>query len=326
MFTPYMKNLRVRLQERRDAVLRADYNYLESHLKTFLSFISSKPPLIAITEKLKKELSAQEKNEIMKLLDDPHGEQIELSSDENKRAAHLLQMAFFLTDEKYLGSADQKLSTLFGYEYIQDSCNHYTEHLFNPLYYYYDEKLDDSDVLLYLFFKYKRLCEWFKRGKLYKAVEENPGKRESLLDSNLREFLFKEGVDFPFSKPETPKGKADVVINIEERPLPIEIKLFDDQSYKKDYLRKGFTQALHYANDYNQSIGYLIVFNLSNKLLQFGNNSTENYFPYIEIQNKAIFIIPIDLHPILVSASQDKNLEIVNIDEKDLIPLESEVM
>ena len=65
MFAPQLKNLRVKLQERKDAVMRAKFDYVESHLKTFLNFISERPVLSSITAELEDVLRGEEKKEII---------------------------------------------------------------------------------------------------------------------------------------------------------------------------------------------------------------------------------------------------------------------
>ncbi len=317
MITPYLKNLRVKLQERKDAVLRAKHDYVESHLKTFLEFISTQPVLCSVTAKLNDSLTGEEKKEVLRHLDEDGIP--ELPADEVRRAAYLVVILHFLIDKQYSGDLIQKLSALFRNSHFQDDVDEYTEQLFLPLYHYYDEKIDDSDLLLYLLLKYKRLSEWFDREKLYGLVGQNPGKREETLDLHLRRFLMDQGFDYPFSTPSSPKGRADIVVHSEEKPLPIEIKLFDADSYGRSYIKKGFTQVLHYAEDYHQGCGYLVVFNLSDRLLQVCKESTEDYFPRIQTQNKTIFVILVNIHPVIASASQEREPKTVVIDEEYLL-------
>lgn len=320
MFAPYLKNLRVKLQERKDAVLRAKHDYVESHLKTFLEFISAQPVLSSLTAELYDSLTGEDKKEVVRHLDEDGIPK--LPADEVKRAAYLVMILNFLVDKKYSGDVTQKLAALFRNSSFQDDVDEYTEQLFLPLYHYYDEKIDDSDLLLYQLLKYKRLSEWFDREKLCGLVDQNAGKREETLDLHLRRFLVDQGFDYPFSTPSSPKGRADIVVHLEEKPLPLEVKLFDAESYGRGYIKKGFTQVLHYTEDYHQGCGYLVVFNLSDRLLQFGKTSTEDYFPRIQSQNKTIFVISVNIHPVILTASQEREPKIVIIDEEYLLGAE----
>jgi len=322
MFAPYLRNLRVKLQERKDAVMRAKFDYLESHLKTFLNFVCEQPVLSSITAELENSLSKEEKGKIIADLKTSHISN--LPEDYARRAIHLLIISRYFVDPIYEGQFFQKLGAMFRGKKFQDNADEFTGQLFLPLYHFYDERIDDVDILLYLLLKYKRLSEWFDREEIFNLAQADPGKREASLDSQLRRFLMVEGFDYPFSTPHSPKGRADIVVHFEEKPLPLEIKIFDGESYGKSYLRKGFNQALKYAEDYHQATGYLVVFNLSDKLLQFGKNSTSDYFPKVEVQNKTIFIIPVNVQPVTVSASQEKEARVVVIEEDYLVSPETE--
>jgi hypothetical protein len=278
--------------------------------------------LSSITARLENCLPQEEKDKIITTLEG--GQITNLPEDEEKRAAYLLNISRYFIDPAYEGNLFQKLTVIFNESKYQDDADEYTEQLFLPLYHYYDERIDDIDLLLYLLLKYKRLSEWFDRDRLFNLAMEDSSKKEAALDSSLRRFLLQEGFDYPFSTPSTPKGRTDIVVHIEEKPLPLEIKLFDGDTYGKSYLKKGFNQALQYAEDYHQPTGYLIVFNLSEKLLQFGKNASDDYFPMIKVQNKNIFIIPINIHPVTMTASQEKEPRIVLIEEEYLVSHEIE--
>lgn len=323
MFAPYLKNLRVKLQDRKDAVLRANMDYLDSHLRTFLDFVSTQSLLSAITAELDNLLPADERKKLFEDLDSAHN-QIKLPDEEEKMAAHLLIILRYLIDRSYTGELYQKMTAMLGSSNFNESVSEYTDQLFLPLYHYYDERIDDGDLLLYLLLKYKRVCEWFDRDTLFNLTMEDSGKREAVLDSHLRRFLMLEGFDYPFSTPLSPKGRPDIMVQIEEKPLSLEIKLFDEGAYGKSYLKKGFNQALKYAEDYHQPTGYLLVFNLSEKLLQFGKNSSDDYFPKIQVQNKTIFLIPVNLHPITITASKEKEAQIVVFEEEYLVSPETQ--
>ncbi len=323
MFAPYLRNLRVKLQERKDAVLRANMDYLDSHLRTFLTFVSTQPLFSAITAELDNLMPEDERKTLFEDLDLAR-HQIKLPDEEKKIAAHLLIIMRYLIDRSYTGELYQKMTVMMNGSNFNESVSEYTEQLFLPLYHYYDERIDNADLLLYLLLKYKRVCEWFDRDTIFRLAMEDSGKREAVLDSHLRRFLMLEGLDYPFSTPHSPKGRADIVVHLEEKPLPLEIKIFDGESYGKSYLKKGFNQALKYAEDYSQATGYLVVFNLSDKLLQFGKTSTSDYFPKVEVQNKTIFIIPVNIQPVTVSASQEKEAKIVMVEEEYLVSPETE--
>ena len=100
--------------------------------------------------------------------------------------------------------------------------------------------------------------------------------------------------------------------------MALEVKLFGGQNnYNKDYIKKGFKQAYHYAKDYNKEYGYLLIFNLGENILSFNLNNKDDFLS-VQYGNKIIFLIVVNLN-INKSASQNKNLENVIIDENYLV-------
>lgn len=137
-----------------------------------------------------------------------------------------------------------------------------------PLCGYLLDQIGYSSLVLYLLWRYKRWAEWFEDERLrdiYKA------KGEDGLDRNLRRFLFESGIDYPQSKPRSPRGEADVVAGLEtDDPLVLEIKIWDsEKGYKEDRVRDGLRQVVDYADKYGKDTGYVAVFNLDRDPLLF---------------------------------------------------------
>ncbi len=320
MFAPQLKNLRVKLQERKDAFLRSDYNYCQSHLKTFYNFINSTSALVSIVKPFDNIKNDEELNRYLEKLKIGRVEDVIYPNDEFERAALVWYLIEILIDDSRELDFFQKIYGIVGSKSdYNEMLSEFKDQYFLPLYHYLDEKIDNSDLVLYLLFKYKNVVEWFRRELLFNRISQNTGKREELLDADLREFLVVEGIDFPFSTPNSPLGRADIVVNIDDKPLPMEIKLFDNELYKKNYIRKGFNQALKYTHDYSQPCGYYIIFNLSDKLLQVGSQATGEYFPSVEVNNKIIFMIVVNIFPPEKTASQEKQAEIIIIDKEYLV-------
>jgi hypothetical protein len=73
----------------------------------------------------------------------------------------------------------------------------------------------------------------------------------NLYDRHLRRFLFREGINMPFSQARSPSGDSDVLAHLEtEDPLVSELTLFDAASKSKRYVAGGLHQVHQYAQDY----------------------------------------------------------------------------
>ena len=174
--------------------------------------------------------------------------------------------------------------------------------------------------MLYLLNKYKCQCEWFNNKQLMVMYDEDTAHGEDILTKDLRKFLFNNGIDYPFSEPNTPSGKPDIIYGIDTNdPLALEVKLFGGKSnYGKNYIKKGFHQAISYANDYNKPSAFLLIFNLSDNLLEFNLSHENDEILSVNINNKDIFIIVINLNINDESASKSRK-NVVQIEEEYLI-------
>jgi len=175
-----------------------------------------------------------------------------------------------------------------------------------------------STNALYLVEKYKRRTEWFRKENLRNRIIADTKQSEYIADSDLREYLFNQGIDYPFSTPSSVSGRADIIANTgDEHLLVIEIKLFDpSRNYDRGYIRKGFRQVFDYMNDYNQTVGYLVVFNLSQNSILFQTKIADRQWPpRIEVDHRTIYLVEIDVSENTLSASKRKTLQPYKIEE-----------
>ena len=191
-----------------------------------------------------------------------------------------------------------------------------------PLIDFLKDKIDDTGSVLYCLERFKLKSEWFRRKELHHLYEEDMQRGEFVLDRELRAGLYDEGIDYPFSQPSSPSGEVDVAALLEtEDPIVLEIKVFDPGKGRgKSHLKQGFNQVLRYANDYNKSTGYLVIFNCTNRQLAISPDETllSAFPPSIVHAGKTIFVIPIDIHPYMPSASKENTKGRQQITYQDL--------
>ena len=207
---------------------------------------------------------------------------------------------------------------------INDKCRAISDMYFKPLYEYFAENIVETNSILYLLNRYRHNVEWFRRSQLYTAYTGNTRVGEDTLTRDLQEYLHNQGIDYPFSQPVSPSGRADLVGQLEsDDPLVLEVKLFNpDTSYDKGYIRKGLTQAYIYAHDYGKPIGYLVIFNVSTKDIEF-QGSQNGFIKQVSIGNKVILIICITIAPRPSASAQRKPFPYI-IEDSYLIPVEEE--
>lgn len=173
----------------------------------------------------------------------------------------------------------------------------YRDWYVEPLFDYLDETLDDGNTLLALLIRYKQKVEWYRKRDVLKIYEDDTPRGEDNLKWHMFEFLFDQGLPFHI-EPTSATGKPDVVfLGDANHPFPGEVKIFDPERGKTaKKIKEGVSQTYRYCLDYNEPLGYFVVFNVPNKQLRFEVPSQPDGIPRFELNHKTIFLIVINLY------------------------------
>lgn len=314
----YLRNLRVRLQERRNRLYKAGYRTYKVELRYFLQFLDDNP----YTQSLLETLDASAPLDFEQWVSEQRDfRSVQFPDTEDGRAKVCLGILRQCASDES-GRESLRWCRAFSSEKQFDAMlRDFSEAVLDPFINFLHDRIDDAGNVLYLIERFKLRAEWFDREGLYGLYEGRTATGEANLDQMLRRALFEGGVDYPFSQPSSPSGKADVVALLgSEDPLVLEIKVFDpDRSKGKAHLRQGFHQISRYATDYNQSLGYLVIFNCSGKQLVISSRdgSEEETPTRITYGGKTFFVVAIDVHPDAPTASVESpsSLFSVYVDE-----------
>jgi len=74
-----------------------------------------------------------------------------------------------------------------------------TEAVVEPLIEFPQERIGEASDVPYLLERYVRRVEWFEQERLFAAYEADTAHGETIYDTDLRQFLFEQGIDYPFS-------------------------------------------------------------------------------------------------------------------------------
>lgn len=202
---------------------------------------------------------------------------------------------------------------------IGDALDKYRDLYVEPFFDYLDEVLEDANIILGTLTRYKHKAEWYRREELQSLFEANSSQGEKMLMKNMYEYLFDQGIQFHV-EPQTASGRPDVVsLEDSDHPFIGDAKVFDAASRGSAYIKKGLYQVHQYCCDYNESVGYLIVFNVSNRQLHLDMPSSGDGVPRFEYGHKTVFITVIDIHAHEGSASTRGIPETVTIAADELI-------
>ena len=316
----YLHNLRVRLQERRKRLYRTNYQAYEAELRYLLQFLNSNQD----TRSLITEIDASPSVDFEQWTAD-HSVYGEMKFPESELGR--AKVCYGILKQCMGDQSEEKWTHwLYWFTSARDYNTKYrqfTEAVVDPLVDFLQDRIDDRGNVLLLVERFKLQVEWFRREELYSLYKKNTSVGERNLDRELRVSLFEGGVDYPFSQPSSPSGEADIVALLgSDDPLVLEVKVFDPERSKgKGNLRQGFHQVIRYADDYNESLGYLVIFNCSDKTLVVSSNesSEPEVPPRITYGGKTFFIVSIDIHPDTISASRENPASRITVSQGELI-------
>lgn len=181
---------------------------------------------------------------------------------------------------------------------LNDRTREFVERIYAPLFDYLTEQVGTESSVIYALERFKRYVEWFVRNELFAAFQTDRQQGEAIYDSALRRFLFREGINMPFSQAQSASGLSDVLSELDtDDPLICEVKLFGD-GHAKSGIGRGVHQALLYAQDYSKSTAYLVVINLTGQPIEFPNDGAEKSWPpYVDVGGVRVYVVSIRALP-----------------------------
>jgi hypothetical protein len=311
----YIQNLRYKLQKRVRRVNSSDHNLFHFVLKQFWGFLQDQPLFLGIMQELS--LKAYRVADDVEKIFSGHGS-IYFDSEEETAACA------YLVIKRCVESDDMDIEKRIAHKYRNISNHNEALKAFNEIfiesfYEYLDENLDDSGFILSLLRRYKHKCEWFLRNSLYEKWEKETRNGEKLLAFHLYEYLHDQGVEFSI-EPSSASGEADLISSQNsDEPLIADVKIFNPEKGKgKDYIAKGFRQIRTYTLDYNEPMGYLIIFKTCEEDIKLPFANQAQMTPFVQHNNKTIFFLVVDVYPYEKPASKRSKLKSVELTEDAL--------
>jgi hypothetical protein len=313
----YQRDLQVRLQERYRRLYKTGFKLYKNEVGFLVSFIRETPALRYLVENV--ERSEPDLDPATWIAEHFGSRRAEWPPSEEGRAKvawHLLQE---WADAEH-GAAMFAHSLDPSDNNMDSGSRKATEAIVEPFIEFLQERIGEASDFLYLLERYVRRVEWFEQTHLWEAYQADTRHGEDVYDRDLRRFLFEQGIDYPFSQPRSASGLSDIVANLDsEDPLVCEVKLYDGESYTKAYLAKGVQQATNYAHDYGKTVAYLVIVNLSAKMLQLpSDGGPKQWPPRIEVGGVTVFLVHVRGLP-EGSASTRGAADVVTITKDDLL-------
>jgi hypothetical protein len=214
----------------------------------------------------------------------------------------------------------------------------FVKRVFRPFFDYLSDQVSLGSAVVHLIWRYKKRVEWFDRDELHRRYEEAGDRRagristagprvgEEVYNLDLQRFLFLDAGYITQAKARSASGEADLVGGLDtDDPLICEGKLYDGKNAGKSHLRDGFHQVIRYAHDYNKAVAHLVVFNLTDRLLQFDSDGPAGaWAPYVQHERVRVHLIVVRAKRPDTTASEAGKATVVRISREDLINVEAD--
>jgi hypothetical protein len=222
-----------------------------------------------------------------------------------------------------IGGLVQEYSSAFslaGGGNIHERAHQFVKRIIGPLIEFLEQQVGAESSVLYVLERYVRRLEWFDRDELYDRYNRETRKGEGIYDTDLRRFLFTEGIDMPFSQAQSASGLSDMLSELDtDDPLVVELKIFDGHGRGKRHLASGVNQAVQYAQDYGKTVAYLVIINLTGRALELPSDGpADTWPPQVEVAGVRIHLIAIRALPTATASKQGKAAPVV-VTHADLI-------
>ncbi len=313
-------NLKARLIERATRLYESDFEVYDDELRYFLTFLVSDQYIWSVVKTIESEASVDFENWNRTRSD---SRTLKFPATELGRAKVCFNIITHCVSQENNWDSLSWAREFSNKSNFNEMLHEFNQKIIGPFVSFLCDRINDGSIVLYLIERFKLEVEWFKQSELYDAYRNDTSSGERNLELALRASLFNGGIDYPFSQPSSPSGNADVIALVGTAdPLVLEVKVFDPaRGKRKNNLRQGFHQVLRYANDYNEGIGYLVIFNCSGRPLAISpiENTGQEFPTRITHTGKTFFIVTININPDQASASKENPASRVVVSAAELV-------
>lgn len=315
MDSQYLKWQRDMLRKRYERLAKSDPVQVHAALLQFWNYLHAQPLLTGILAKLKAEAPSYS-DELKALVENQLPPKFAHEADVSNFALRVIEHCASVPVGGY-GEVqpEVELSIRHGQGKMGPALDWFRANFLQPLCDVVDESLDQQRVVLSVLIRYKKKVEWFER----EQVLALSAKGERTLVSHLYSYLHDQGMDFHI-EPQSVSGISDLV----SPDLVLDAKIFDGADRGRPYVKHGLHQLLTYARDFNQGVGYLVIYRTCATDLQFSFAEESMAVPFIVLGGKTLYLLVVDVCPNLPSASKRGNLKAHVLSRDDLLEVLSD--
>lgn len=319
----YQHDLQVAVRERQRRLLTEHFRSAGHQVALVKRWIESQPQLISIIREaasVEPDLDVDTLHTQVVRRDDVHWP----SRTEAGKTSLIWAIMCDIEKAAELTDRNRPLMLVVGHGNLPDGWREYAERVLLPLLDYLLENLAQYSTALHAIERYQHITEWFTRASLYAAFKQRTSTGEELYNDDLQHFLYRDAGYVTHAKVRSASGEVDLTGGIDTvDPLICEGKLFDQRGVR--YIASGVHQLVQYAHDQQKSRAYLVIFNLTSKLLEFefrGENA--EWPPQLEVAGVTVNLIVVRALPPTTTASKSGRASIVRVTAEQLTDPDSE--
>lgn len=312
----FQESLQVQLRTRYRRLYKSDHGSYASEVRYLRAWLEGQPALKAAVRAIERSEPSLDPDAWLEALERRGG--VEYPDSETGRAKVVWRILVRIAEGKL--QPHQVAWQFSGERNANDAVREFTDGAVEAFVEYLEQRLEAESDMLYVLERYRRRVLWFEQQRLWSGYQQDTARGEALYDDDLRQFLFEQGVDYPYSQPVSPSGRVDIMAEADaDDPLTCEVKLFNGESYGAAYLAKGVSQARRYAEDYGKTDAYLVVFNLAERPIDLPTDDTsKDWPPRLHVGDVTVFLVVVQARP-LASASQSGRVEPIGISRDQLV-------
>lgn len=321
----HQQNLQVNLRERLRRLLMSHSNEAGHEVRLTVEWINKQVVLTALLTEASQAEPELDYGAFEAALGGSRGSVPWTSRTEDGRAILTWKLMQRIADLESSGNSERviagyALNVAFGTRNITDAWREFAQRVLEPLFNYLHERLSGESAVLYVLGRYIRRLEWFDRDTLYERAMADTRKIEDVYDSDLRRFLFDEGISMPFSQTRSASGESDILSDLDgDDPLVCELKVFDNENRDKRHVGSGLHQAIQYAEDFGKSMAYLVIVNISGRPLELPTDGAEKVWPpFLETGGVRVNLITVRAKP-MPTASKLGKAKPINFSRQNFI-------
>lgn len=317
----YQQDLQVQLRERYRRLMTSDHRHGQDELVLVTGWINKQSALrsiIAEAEKVSPKIDIDDFKETMRTTGDTRW----VSDSEEERAFFGWKVMTDLANGK-AQNRDETTTWLMNYREsgnLVDNWRTFVERVMQPFFDYVGEQISAGNSVLHVLERYVRNTEWFTRDELHAKFTADTKNGEEVYNLDLQHYLFQDGNYITYAKARSAAGEPDLIGDLDtDDPLICDGKIFAAGGRGPAYLAKGFHQVIHYAQDYNKNVAYLVIFNLTDRLLLMPTDGPSGSWPpYVEEGGVRVYFIAIRALPPTATASKLGKAKPATITREDL--------